>query len=646
MTMNYHYISLQHFFSRLIKMRYINKWIIFWFDLLISLSVSLIGVLGLFSFLRIPYTQADVLKGAFASLVGSLIAFFTFKVYHGVIRHSTLRGLWRIWGVAVLKSIVLCTLLLVLKASFTPKVYLVGLFIDCVLTMLMLVTFRIFIVNMYNMVLLQFGKKRKQVLVYGTGDESVMIASTATRHIFVQDYCITGFLTFNKEKRNFRIAELPVYQVASREDLLKLVNRNSLDGILFPNLKTVQYEKERLIRFCEQISLHTLVVPEMEEVHNGTIKRSVREIKIEDLLGRDEIKINMQEIACLLENKVILVTGAAGSIGSEICRQLAHFPICKLICFDSAETPMHNLRLELEDKYPNLSFVPVIGDVRSEDRLDYVFRKWHPHIVFHAAAYKHVPLMEENPCEAVRVNVYGTRLMADAAVKYNVEKFVMISTDKAVNPTNVMGCSKRLAEIYVQSLSLAITKGEIHGSTKFITTRFGNVLGSNGSVIPRFREQINNGGPVTVTHPEIIRYFMTIPEACRLVLEAGTMGNGGEIFVFDMGQPVKIADLARRMIELSGMKVGKDIDIEYTGLRPGEKLYEELLSHKENTKETLHEKIRIADVREYNYQDVMRCVDVLSNLSLNVEIVDMVRRMKSFVPEFKSQNSEFEKLDK
>ena len=646
MEMNNHYVGLPRLFSRFTEIRYINGWIIFSVDLVISLCVSLIGVLGIFSFLGVSYAQEDVVKVGFASFVGSLVAFFTFKVYRRVIRHSTLRGLWRIWGVAILKSVVLCILLLVLKTSFTPKVYLVGLFIDCVLTMLMLVTFRIFIVNIYNMVLLQLGKKRKRVLVYGTGDESVMIASTATRHIFMQDYSITGFTTFNKQKKNFRIAELPVYQIASREDLLKLVNRISLDGVLFPNLKTIQQEKERLIRFCEQISLRTLVVPEMEEVHNGAIKRSIRDIKIEDLLGREEIQINMQEIACLLENKVILVTGAAGSIGSEICRQLAHFPICKLICFDSAETPMHNLRLELEDKFPNLNFVPVIGDVRNGDRLDYVFRNWHPHIVFHAAAYKHVPLMEENPCEAVRVNVYGTRLVADAAVKYGVEKFVMISTDKAVNPTNIMGCSKRLAEIYVQSLSLAIIKGEVQGCTKFTTTRFGNVLGSNGSVIPRFREQINNGGPVTVTHPEIIRYFMTIPEACRLVLEAGTMGNGGEIFVFDMGQPVKIADLARRMIELSGMKVGKDIEIEYTGLRPGEKLYEELLSHKENTKETLHKKIRIADVREYNYQDVTRCINLLSNLSLNVEIVDMVREMKGFVPEFKSQNSEFEKLDK
>lgn len=643
--MNNHYIGFQHMFSRMIEMRYINRWIIFWFDLIISISVSLIGVLGLFSFLQIPYTQADVIKGSIASLVGSLVAFCTFKVYHGVIRHSTLRGLWRIWGVAILKSFVICILLLVLKASFTPRIYTVGLITDCLLTMIMLVTFRIFIVNLYNMVLLQLGKKRKQVLVYGTGDESVTIASTATRHIFMQDYCIIGFLTFSKEKRNIRIAELPVYQISSREDLMKLSNRNSLDGILFPNIKTVQQEKERLIRFCEQISLHTLVVPDMEEVHNGAIKRSVRDIKIEDLLGRDEIQINMQEISCLLENKVILVTGAAGSIGSEICRQLAHFPICKLVCFDSAETPMHNLRLELEDKFPDLNFVPVIGDVRSEDRLDYVFRNWHPHIVFHAAAYKHVPLMEENPCEAVRVNVYGTRLVADVAVKYGVEKFVMISTDKAVNPTNIMGCSKRLAEIYVQSLSLAIAKGEVQGYTKFITTRFGNVLGSNGSVIPRFREQISNGGPVTVTHPDIIRYFMTIPEACRLVLEAGTMGNGGEIFVFDMGEPVKIIDLARRMIELSGMKVGKDIEIEYTGLRPGEKLFEELLSNNENTQSTLHKKINIATIPEYEYLEVDQCLKYIIEQARNVEIIEMVKEMKSFVPEFKSKNSEFESLD-
>jgi FlaA1/EpsC-like NDP-sugar epimerase len=287
----------------------------------------------------------------------------------------------------------------------------------------------------------------------------------------------------------------------------------------------------------------------------------------------------------------------------------------------------------------------VIGDVRNLDRVDYVFRNWLPQVVFHAAAYKHVPLMEENPCEAIRTNVFGTRVMADAAVAYGVEKFVMISTDKAVNPTNIMGCSKRLAEIYVQSLSIAIGRGEVSGHTRFITTRFGNVLGSNGSVIPRFRDQIAQGGPVTVTHPDIIRYFMTIPEACRLVLEAGTLGKGGEIFIFDMGEPVKIADLARRMIELSGLQVNKDIEIKYTGLRPGEKLYEELLSKKENTKETPHEKIRVAAVREYAYTDVVEHINLLAELSLRVQILPMVKEMKSFVPEFKSQNSKFSELD-
>lgn len=580
-----------------------------------------------------------------SSFVGSILSFEIFKVYHGVIRHSTLRGLWRIGGVAVCKVVLMYLFMLLFGITFNSRSYWAILSLDCVWTIVMLVTFRVFVINIYNGVLLQLGKKRKRVLVYGTEDESVMIASSATRHVFMLNYTIVGFLSFNMNKRHIRIAELPVYQIESNEDLLRLVLRDNLDGILFPNIKTAKQERERLVRYCEQSSLKTLVVPEMEEMRDGSMKRIIRDVKIEDLLGRDEINVNMEEIGALLEEKTILVTGAAGSIGSEICRQLAHFRIKKLICFDSAETPMHTLRLELEDKYKELNFVPVVGDVRSEKRLEYVFRKWHPQVVFHAAAYKHVPLMEENPCEAVQVNLCGTRLVADAAVKHGVEKFVMISTDKAVNPTNVMGCSKRLAEIYVQSLSIAIARGEIAGTTKFITTRFGNVLGSNGSVIPRFRDQINSGGPVTVTHSDIIRYFMTIPEACRLVLEAGTMGKGGEIFIFDMGEPVRIADLAKRMIELSGLKVGDDIDIKYTGLRPGEKLYEELLSNNENTKETPHEKIRVATVRKYAYQEVLTHVRLLTELSSTVEIEEMVREMKTFVPEFKSKNSEFEKLD-
>ena len=354
----------------------------------------------------------------------------------------------------------------------------------------------------------------------------------------------------------------------------------------------------------------------------------------------------MKEIAEGLEGKVVLVTGAAGSIGSELCRQLTRFEVKQLILLDSAETPMHNVQLEFTDKYPNISFIPVIGDVRSQERMDFVFRNYHPQVVFHAAAYKHVPLMELNPCEAVRVNVYGTMNVADHAVKYGVERFVMVSTDKAVNPTNVMGASKRLAEIYVQSLSVAIRDGVQAGTTRFITTRFGNVLGSNGSVIPRFREQIRNGGPVTVTHPDIIRYFMTIPEACRLVMEAGTMGMGGEIYIFEMGRPVKIADMARKMIELSGFDPDKEISIVYTGLRPGEKLYEELLSNKENTLPTAHNKIRVAKVREYNYVEVTKELEKLNELAAMVNIPEVVKMMKAIVPEFVSKNSEFEKFDK
>lgn len=539
------------------------------------------------SIMHVYISGISVLKVGIASFVASILSFLTFKVYHGVIRHSTLRGLWRIGGVAITKSILMFILLHLLKADFNSSIYWVGGITDCMLTIVLLITLRVFVINVYNSVLSQLGKKRKRVLVFGMDEDSVMIATSPNRQVFMQNYSIIGFLTFGSAKKNLRIAELPVYQIEDIDDLLRLIPRNNLDGILFPNIKTVRRERDRLIHYCEQASLKPLVVPDMEEVHEGGMKRSVREIRIEDLLGREEISINLGEIGLLLKDKTILVTGAAGSIGSEICRQLAHFPIKKLICLDAAETPMHDLRLELEEKYKELDFVPIIGDVRNPDRVDYVFRNWHPQVVFHAAAYKHVPLMEENPCEAVRTNVFGTRVIADAAVSYGVEKFVMISTDKAVNPTNIMGCSKRLAEIYVQSLSVAISKGALAGNTKFITTRFGNVLGSNGSVIPRFRDQIAKGGPVTVTHPDIIRYFMTIPEACRLVLEAGTMGKGGEIFIFDMGEPVKIADLAKRMIELSGLQVDKDIEIKYTGLRPGEKLYEELLSNKENTKEPL-----------------------------------------------------------
>ncbi len=366
------------------------------------------------------------------------------------------------------------------------------------------------------------------------------------------------------------LAGLPVYYFEDASNVRYVAEKADIDGVLFPYVADARSEQDRLINFCREAGIKTYITPGIDEMTEGkAVGNYVRKIKIEDLLGRPEIKISMDEIIANFSGKVIMVTGAAGSIGSELCRQLATFGVRQLVLFDNAETPLHNIRLELEDTFPELDFVPVIGDVRSIERLDFVFRKYRPQVVFHAAAYKHVPLMEENPCEAVRVNVCGSRQVADKCVEYDVEKMVMVSTDKAVNPTNIMGCTKRLAEIYVQSLGLAIERGEAKGKTKFVTTRFGNVLGSNGSVIPRFREQIEHGGPITVTHREIRRFFMTIPEACRLVMEAATFSTGTQIFVFDMGESVKISTLAERMINLAGLEVGRDIRIEYTGLRPG-----------------------------------------------------------------------------
>ena len=635
--------------KRLISIKYFNQWIVFSMDLFLSMVSTLIAWLILnYVFVLNHATQSFCLIVC-AALAGSIISSYLFKSYKGIIRHSTFIEMGRIMLVALFKVVIAFVTLAVLSgyvSGLSPKMLLIGGLIDFFLTLFLLSSLRVTLLFVYHFLVERWGLSEKEKLMIIDDDEHFTSIPDSFLKDRLANYQIEGYLRVG-ERNHLRVGAYKLYSVKDQTEFKELVHRRHIRAVLFTDYRIVRRESERLIRYCEKERMHMLVLPSIDELRTGKSKfRYLPEVRIEDLLGRDEIRINMKEIADSLTGKVVLVTGAAGSIGSELCRQLCTFGLKKLVLFDSAETPMHNIRLELEEKFPEVRFEPIMGDIRMINRVESVFSRFHPQILFHAAAYKHVPLMEENPCEAVHTNVYGTRNVANMAVKYGVEKFVMISTDKAVNPTNVMGASKRLAEIYVQSLGLAINRGEVKGNTQFITTRFGNVLGSNGSVIPRFREQLAKGGPLTVTHPDIIRYFMTIPEACRLVLEAAFMGKGGEIFVFDMGTPVKIADLARRMIELSGLVPDKDIEIRYTGLRPGEKLYEELLATKENTIPTGNRKIFRAKVREYDYHQVDQAIDGLTDLAIRVEKTEMVRMMKQIVPEFKSRNSEYEKLDK
>ena len=635
--------------KRLIGIKYFNQWIVFSMDLFLSTVSTLIAWLILNSIFVLNNVSQTFCLIVCATLAGSIISSYLFKSYKGIIRHSTFIEMGRIMLVALFKVVIAFVTLAVLSgyvSGLSPKMLLIGGLIDFFLTLFLLSSLRVTLLFVYHFLVERWGLSEKEKLMIIDDDEHFTSIPDSFLKDRLANYQIEGYLRVG-ERNHLRVGAYKLYSVKDQTEFKELVHRRHIRAVLFTDYRIVRRESERLIRYCEKERMHMLVLPSIDELRTGKSKfRYLPEVRIEDLLGRDEIRINMKEIADSLTGKVVLVTGAAGSIGSELCRQLCTFGLKKLVLFDSAETPMHNIRLELEEKFPEVRFEPIMGDIRMINRVESVFSRFHPQILFHAAAYKHVPLMEENPCEAVHTNVYGTRNVANMAVKYGVEKFVMISTDKAVNPTNVMGASKRLAEIYVQSLGLAINRGEVKGNTQFITTRFGNVLGSNGSVIPRFREQLAKGGPLTVTHPDIIRYFMTIPEACRLVLEAAFMGKGGEIFVFDMGTPVKIADLARRMIELSGLVPDKDIEIRYTGLRPGEKLYEELLATKENTIPTGNRKIFRAKVREYDYHQVDQAIDGLTDLAIRVEKTEMVRMMKQIVPEFKSRNSEYEKLDK
>ena len=576
-----------------------------------------------------------------SSLAASILMFLAVKTYSIIIRHTSFKDLVKF--VLALSGKELLMLVALMAFSDVDNVIVIMLLLDFMLSLLIMVGIRLLMIMVYDIYKSRVREiqKCRRILVYGTSDktESAIFRFRNSPH-----YNLVGVISPDSSLKNVKFADKSVYYFKDCKDVDKLALSLSVSGVLFTKKDDARAEDERLVKYCSELGLDLLFLPEVGELGEDR-GGNIRDVKIEDLLGREEIRVSMTEIIAGFSGRTVMVTGAAGSIGSELCRQLASFGVSKLILYDNAETPMHNLRLELEDTFPKLQFVPVIGDVRSERRLDFAFRRYKPEVVFHAAAYKHVPLMEENPCEAVLVNFIGTSYVADKCIEYGVEKMVMISTDKAVNPTNIMGCSKRLAEIYVQSLGLAIERGEHEGKTRFVTTRFGNVLGSNGSVIPRFREQIRKGGPVTVTHPDITRFFMTIPEACRLVMEAVILDTANRICVFDMGAPVKIDTLARRMIELSGLTVDKDIKIEYTGLRPGEKLYEEVLSNVENTEPTKHGRIRIAKVRTYEYSEAKDAVEALNKLARAVEIPEMVKLMKQIVPEFISKNSKFSEYD-
>ena len=542
---------------------YINRYWVLLIDTVTSVVSSLL-VLAVFDYFTTQeiFTFRWYLAGAGCSALISLMAFLMTRSYVGVVRHTTMREMWRISFASIVKAL---AVMLVLFFYFKGSEYYVNggwilLFsvLDMILTLFLLIMVRVLVTNIYNVMSLSGVPDYyvKNTLVYGTDDDSVNTLNFLEKTLHASYRCV-GFITHDTHDKSKMLCGYKIYHVDNKRDFARLVTSRMISAIVFPSNVAARNEQDNLVKFCSERRIQILVRPSLTTFDDSIFRNKIREIKIEDLLGRDEIKISILEIREFLTDKVVVVTGGAGSIGGELCRQLVNMPIRKLILVDFAETPMHNMQLELRSQAPRVEKKFVIADVRNKDRIDALFDKYRPNVVFHAAAYKHVPLMESNPVEAVQANVFGTKNVVDASIRYNIEKFVMISTDKAVNPTNVMGASKRIAEIYVQTVGKEISSGRMPGKTKFVTTRFGNVLGSNGSVIPLFKEQIAKGGPVTVTDPRIIRYFMTISEACSLVLEAATMGEGNDIFVFDMGAPVKIDDLARKMISLAGLQLGK-----------------------------------------------------------------------------------------
>lgn len=617
--------------------------------------ISTLLVLAVFDYFSVPeysFPCRYYMSYAGFSAGISLLAFLLTRSYAGIVRHTTMQEMWRISFASIIKAVLVALVLSMLVGTYGMRFFTYGwvfmfAVLDMILTLFLLIMVRVLLTNIYNALSTSQIPDYyvKNTLIYGTDDDSVQTLNFIEKSQRTSYRC-AGFITRDMHDKSKLLCGHRIYHIDNKRDFARLVTSRVISAIVFPTNVAARNEQDNLVKMCSERHIQIMVRPSLTSFDDTSLFRNkIREIKIEDLLGRDEIKISIVEIREFLTDKVVVVTGGAGSIGGELCRQLINMPIRKLILIDIAETPMHNMQLELRSQAPRVDKKFIIGDVRNKDRIDSIFNKYRPNVVFHAAAYKHVPLMESNPIEAVQSNVFGTKNVVDASIRYNIEKFVMISTDKAVNPTNVMGASKRIAEIYVQTVGKEIASGRMPGKTKFITTRFGNVLGSNGSVIPLFKEQIAKGGPVTVTDPRIIRYFMTISEACSLVLEAATMGEGNDIFVFDMGEPVKIDDLAKNMISLAGLELGRDIEIKYVGLRPGEKLYEELLKDEENTLPTVHNKIFRAKVREYDIAEVEKELEALRTTAAGMRKDDTVMAMKNIVPEYKSANSRYQRLD-
>lgn len=627
-------------FRNYLSTKVLPIWAILLLDVVIVIVSCLIAFFLRYDIEGMVDDTASIEKFLVITVVVNAVFFRCFRTYLGVLRYSSFIDIMRIFV-----SLTFSYVLLILGNSLFYIIDGGKLLPDSIIFMAYVLNFslmacsRIVVKLLYESVHFD-GRRSVNVFIYGAKEAGINIAKSLRVNL-KNRYRLRGFIADEPELIDKVMMGVKVYP--NDENLLDTIDDRGVSVVIVSPAKMEGLNGSDMVDTLLAHHVKLLTAPPLSEWNGQTLDHTeLKEIQIEDLLPREPIQVDMMKIASHLEGKRVMITGAAGSIGSEIMRQVATFNPYKLILIDQAETPLHDLRLELQDYWRNIDAVTIIADVSNKARMEEIFREYRPQYIFHAAAYKHVPMMEDNVSESIRVNVMGTRNMADLAVAYGAEKFVMISTDKAVNPTNVMGCSKRLAEIYVQSLAKKLER-DGDSSVKFITTRFGNVLGSNGSVIPRFKEQIQRGGPVTVTHPNIIRYFMTIPEACRLVLEAGSMGYGGEIYIFDMGRPVKIVDLAKRMISLSGRS---DIKIEFTGLRHGEKLYEELLNIKELTQPTYHEKIMIATVREYDYEDVKLAIQKLINESSSYNQMRIVQAMKEIVPEFISKNSCFEILDK